>query len=309
MCGYCTEEHVLNNLKDQVRGKLKLKYLGCQHFVDFYLRESPDFISSLDTLRRSFSQRKLEFFSAVSHLTLTFRGLEILLEQGFTSPAYQKLLKNKLYRDAIAATCTDERNKEFVSATEGLDIEHLVLLYDAETYFSEEHSRKLITLANVLPSCCNLLKHYISWWLMEPNPLDMAEGNDISSQDKELTDEDLHRLHLLSLSIYFSILLVGSCSAGKKILLAISERSPARIPFVNGIDLWLKRIAAVKLYDLEGFDLFLKHLPTIHASSYFYICQIRGFSDEQKQRLLDEANRQGWDYRWLTDPDGRYESW
>ena len=305
MCGYCVEEHALNNLRDQILGKVKLKYLI--GMCDYYLRESPDFISTLDKLRRSFAQKKLEFFSEVSRSTLVFRGLEILLEQGFTSLAYQKLLKNKPYRDAIASVCSYWK-KGFASVTHGLDIEHLGLLYDAETYFSEERSRKLITLANVLPSCRNLLKHYISWWLIDPNPLHMAEGTDITSQQKEFTREDSDRLELLSMALYFSILLVGSCSAGKKILLAISERCPARMPFFNGIDLWLKRIAALKLYDLEGFDLFLEQLPTIHTSSYFYICQIRGFSEEQKQRLLAEANHQGIGmyYRWLADPDCRY---
>lgn len=297
MCGYCTEQIALNNLREEVRGNLQIKDLGKLDQY-YYLRETPDFLSALDKLRRSLAQRRLEFFSEVPPTVLLYRGMEVLLDQGFSSPAYQNLLKQQLFRDAVVATCSDENRKKFEQATQGLKIEHLGLLYDAETYFWGEHSRQLRNLAQILPSCRNLLKYYISWWLkgeeLQKNDLGvMMEETGIFDPLNDITDEEHFRFELLFRAIYFSVLMVGSCSAGKKMLLAVSQRSLAGTPRFKAEELWLNRVAALKLYDLEGFDLFLKHLSIYESHRhYFYIDLIRGFTEEQKQMLLDEVNRQ-----------------
>jgi hypothetical protein len=323
MCGYCTEETALNILTEDIRGNLQMKDLGNSLSRYFYLRETQDFISSLDRLRRSLAykmtaissdvppflaQKKPSFFSEVPPEVVLYRGLEILLEQGFSSPAYQQLLKKQLYRDSIAATCSNEKRAAFELATEGLNIEHLSMLYDAETYFWRERSLQLRTLSRVLPSCRNLLKDYVAWWLN-------GEGLQITDEGS-IPDQDIARFHLLLRAIYFSILMVGSCSAGKKMLLAIVNKFPAATPLMQGDDLWLQRVAALKLYNMEGFELFIKHLTTISHSHYFYIDQIRLFSKKQKQLLLDEVNRHlevdstnSFLCRmrtWLMDPSGRY---
>ena len=257
---------------------------------------SKDFISSLDRMRRSFAQKQKSFFSEVPPEVILYRGLEILFEHGFSSPIYQQLLKRPLYRDAIATTCSDDKRKEFESATEGLDIKHLGLLYDAETYFWGERSKQLRNLANVLPPCRNLLKHYISWWLkgqkLQKNDLNaMVEETGVFDPIHDITVEEHARFNLLSRAIYFSILTVGSCSAGKKMLLAIAGKPTAGVPGFDGEELWLNRVAALKLYDLDGFDMFLKYLRIIRATDFYYICMVRDISVEQKKMMLDEAER------------------
>lgn len=52
---------------------------------------------------------------------------------------------------------------------------------------------------------------------------------------------------------------------------AIVEKEPAATPARDGDDLWLQCVAALKLYYLAGFDAFLKHLSTTHATNYYYI--------------------------------------
>jgi hypothetical protein len=167
MCGYCTEQIALNIIFDDVQANLKMKNVGYSLSSYFYLRETKDFISSFDRLRRSFAQKQKSFFSEVSPEVVLYRGLEILLEQGFSSPEYQQLLKKTLYRDAIAITCSDDKQKEFASATEGLDINHLGMLYEAETYFWGERTNQLRTLAHVLPSCCS----NCNWHVLSPQYL------------------------------------------------------------------------------------------------------------------------------------------
>jgi hypothetical protein len=283
MCGYCTEEIALATLRSDIQGNLQMKDLGSNLRRYFYLRETPDFISGLDSLKRSLAHKRLSFFTEVPHTVLLYRGIEILLEHGFESPAYQKLLKQSLYREAIATLCSDENRKDLESATAGRNIEHLGMLYDAETFFWGERCKQLRTLAYILPSCRNMLKHYVSWWL---------DGKDLKKADENsVTKEEEARFSLLFRAVYFSVLMVGSCSAGKKMLAAVAQRNPIGTPAFEGEDLWLQRIAALKLYNLEGFDTFLKRLTTIRATNFYYLDIEHNFSLEQKQLLLDEVRR------------------
>jgi hypothetical protein len=140
------------------------------------------------------------------------------------------------------------------------------------------------------------LKHYISWWLkgqeLQKNDLDaMMKETGIFDPINDISDEEHHRFNILSRAIYFCILTVGSCSAGKKMLLAIAQRPSAGVPWFDGDELWLNRIAALKLYDLEGFDAFLKHLRTIRATNFYYICMVRDVPVEKLRLMLDEVRR------------------
>lgn len=283
MCGYCTEKIAIEILTSDVRGNLQMTDLGSNLYRYFFLRETPDFISGLESLKRSLAHKRLPFFSEVPHRVLLYRGMGILLEQGFESPAYQKLLKQSLYREAIVTLCSDKNRKAFESATEGFNIEHLGMLYDAETYFWGDRCKQLRTLTHILPSCRNMLKHYVSWWL---------NGRGLNKVDEySLASEEKARFLLLFRAVYFSVLMVGSCSAGKKMLAAVIEKEPVGTPAIDGEDLWLQRIAALKLYNLEGFEAFLKRLTTIRATIFYCLDIARNFSLEKKQLLLDEVRR------------------
>ena len=283
MCGYCTEQIALDILKRDMAGALQMKELGSNVSRFFYLRESTDFLSALDRLKRSLAQKRLSFFSGIPHQVLFYRGLEILLQHGYSSPAYQRLLKQPLYRDTVATLCNNKQRDYFESATVGLNVDCLGVLYESETYFWGERSKELRTLANVLLSCRNMLKHYISWWL---------DGKNLKKMDEHcLTKEEYSRFSLLYRAVYFSVLMVGSCSAGKKMMGAIVEKEPVTTPSIAGDDLWLQRVAALKLYDLAGFDAFLKHLTNTRATNFYFIDIVRGFSLKQKHLLLDEVRR------------------
>lgn len=280
MCGYCSDDKALDILVSDIRGELKVNDLGNSLFRYFYLRETPAFTSSLDKLRRDLARKQLPFFSEVPHRVMLCRGLEILMEHGFDSPEYQTLLKKPLYRDAIVSLCSQDMRKAFEEASDGLDVEALGLLYDAETYFWGDRSSQLRSLATILPACRNLLKHYISWWL---------DGNGLQKDEYCASTVDDARLALLFRAIYFSILVVGSCSAGKKMMQAIIEKEPATTPSADGDVVWIQRVAALKLYDLEGFETFRRRLPAFRHGHYFHVYQHRGFSDDQKQMLLDDV--------------------
>ena len=281
MCGFCTEQIALEVLKNELSGNLHMKDLGSNLHRHFYLRETPDFLPALDRLKRSLAHKRLSFFPDTPHHVLLHRGLEILLQHGYSSPEYQCLLKQNLYRETVAALCNNEQRNNFETATAGLNVNYFGVLYEPETFFWGERSKGLRTLATVLPACRNMLKHYVSWWL---------DGNDMNIEDEcGVADDDYKWFSLLFRAFYFSVLVVGSCSAGKKMLGAIAEKLPAGTPSFEGDDLWLQRVAALKLYDLEGFETFLKHLTTTSSTNYYFLDVVRSFSFEQKQILLDEA--------------------
>ncbi len=299
MCGYCMERIALDILKRDVQGSLQMKDLGSDMNCYFYLRETSDFLSAADRVRRSRQHRT--FFSDPPGVAFD-RGLEILFEHGFDSSAYQRLLKKPFYREEIIATCTDSRRRDFETLSEGLQVDNLGLLYQAETFFWGNNSKVLRNLDHILPACRNILKHYISWWL-DGKALDSGDllakldnlghlerinaGYAEQTSEASLSRAQDFRFGVLFTAVYFSILMVGSCSAGKKMLLAIAQRNPAETPGPCADDLWLQRVAALRLYDLEGFEAFSRRVTTLHATSLIYIDLMRGFTKEQRELLLD----------------------
>lgn len=291
MCGTCSNNQALKILSDEVRGHLTMKDLGCNLYRYLYLREAPEFITALDRVRRSLAQKQLPFFSEVPHKVMFFRGLEILLEKGFGSPEYQTLLKKAFYQDAIVALCDPETRKKFASATQGLNIDRLGMLYDTETYFCNK-----LNPAELTSECRRLLEHYVLWWLQgeglgKNDLLAMMEKTGIMDPMLDVTVADRTRFALLCQAVYFSILVVGSTIKAKQLLLAIAQGAPAGVSFFDGDDLWLQRVATLKFYDLEGFEPFLGYLTTIRASNYYFLNVVRNFSIRQKTWLLKEARR------------------
>ncbi|MEI6208874.1 MAG: hypothetical protein WCP20_19010 [Desulfuromonadales bacterium] len=302
MCGYCTEEVALDILYDDVRGKLKTNNLGYL-LRYFYLRETPDFIHSFDKIRRSLAQKKIPFFSGVPAEALLFRGLETLIKQGFESGNYKKLLKNSIYRDAITLLCSENMQKEFEALAKGYEIENLVQLYVTKTFFTAEGVQLLMTSSHILQSCRSLLKHYIAWWLDgQMPPVDLLASveelgvlDEINKDHQDKTPSAIYGrtrkffFESLIRSLYFSIIMIGDDPHDKVILRAIAKKKPSETPHISGEDLWLRRVAALKLYELEGFDTFSKYLTKRRSNLFFYINQLHSFSAEQKQIILDKV--------------------
>ena len=288
MCSYCVERYLLKMMNKNARDVLQIQDLSTPFDRYLFLREIPGFIDGLMKVRRSLKANGLDFASEVPPLVMLYRGIEILFTEGFASPSYQKLLKMNDYRNAIASVCTADVRMEFESAVTGLNVDLLGQLYNPETYFWSERSRSLRTITHAIPACKNLLKHYIGWWL-EGSISDEAES-DSTGDDAEYNDES-SLFNCMCPALFFSILTLGNCSAGKKMLLAIAEKYPAKLSSFCGDDLWLQRVAATQLYDLEKFERFAQHLTRLRPTNYYHIDLVRGFSHEQKTALLAEAHR------------------
>ena len=283
MCGYCIERQAVEIMSCETQGILRIRSTWGAWEYYFYLRESLDFLRALDRLSRSFVRRRIPFFSQVSPHNVLYRGLELLIQDGFNSPRYQQLLTRRLYKEAVATACSEDERKEFEAATDGLDVSSLVILYDADTYLTGKHDVSLND--ELAASCKSLLEYYYSWWLL-------GEGKITTYFDDDGIRRvivDYARCSSLVRGIFYGLMQAPQLPNGKEMLRRIVETCPAGGPGGADETLWLQRVAALKFYDLEDPNLFYQHLTSFRASIFEYIDIVRKFTPEQKIQLLDEA--------------------
>ena len=110
MCEYCMEPYALNILEKDLRGTVLIdEQTECFCPDDyFFLRESFDFPRALERWEHAKTKEGLDLFSIMPPSVLLYRGLEILVERGFESQQYQRLLRMPLYREAIEKACDSD---------------------------------------------------------------------------------------------------------------------------------------------------------------------------------------------------------
>ncbi|TSK06622.1 MAG: hypothetical protein FPO08_08150 [Geobacter sp.] len=320
MCGYCHEEAALDLLTQVECTPLS----PGDHFGAFewlvYMRETPDYLGAFFHHKWSVNRRKIVEINTLDKDVAVFRALEILLHEGAKSTPYRNLIVEPAFKRAIQMACSDDVREDFDKMTAAIDISPLAVLYDSATYLDQGIGLRQSPLRPLMVASVNLMQHYISWWLKNANDrkrereeLDkMAEfadwlaGNedDASKSSVEepvnappkLLDGDSQRFTVLARALYFAIQLLGKHRAGIPLLRQVAKNAP-RTPDFIGHDLWLQRVAALKLYDLVGFDAFVANFADFRAIFFEYIDLLRGFSHEQKRQLHDLARRNQRDSR------------
>lgn len=295
MCGYCLEGLALEILEKERCGKLLAKDIppGGSFQSNWYLRESSNFPAAFERFKRICSRRRIAMLTEVPVDTVFLRGLQLFLEQGFKSKTYQQFLRQKPFRNFIIEACREEMKDKFIQETKGLEIESLAILYDVRTFLDENHSHIMDSAIQIIPSCKKLLDHYYAWWLqgegLRKNDLyQRMEETGIFDPIEDIDSNEHDRFSLLLRALYFSLLIIGRYPAGSNILLKIARKCPVGVPWFSGDDLWLQRIAALKLYDLIGFEKFLKNLPVLRATHFYYIDLMRKFTPEERRRILQK---------------------
>ena len=298
MCGWCFEGMALDILEKEIRGIFPSKDIreGCGFEPDFYLREASDFPTAFENLKRSMVRRRIVPLENLSSEIILFKAIEILVREGFQSAGYQRLMKQDLFRRIIIKGCGKELREKFIVEANEFDAEPFSILYDADTFLKEDCSRALGKIAAMLPPCNRLLGHYYSWWLkgngLRKNDLgQLMEETGILDPLDDVTADQHERFGILLRSIYFSILVAGKYMASKKVMLKLAKTYPAGVPLFEGYDLWLQRVAALNLYDLIGFENFLKLLPELRATHFYYINLMRGFTAAEKGQIRDEHQK------------------
>ena len=287
MCEYCIEySHALDILEKDVRGTVLLdEQMQCFCPADyFFLRESPDFPKALERWEHAKQRVGLDLLSIMPPSVILYRGLEILVERGFESQQYQRLLRMPLYREAIEKACdSDVRILYEVNATT-LSINNFARLYEAETYLQEEHGRLVTDGTHLFKECVAFLQHYTACSQLAEESSDQSFGKYSGATSLEYSFQEL-----IIRALLLSILVMGKYASGREVLYGVAKQAPAWLSGPEGDGLWLQRLTALKLYDMEGFELFRNHLTTLRATCYYYIDQVRNFSREQKQMLLNDV--------------------
>jgi len=303
MCGWCVERGiVLDTIKNEMLGILpeKKKFNEGNFWekleVICYLREATGFVKAFDWFRQEIGTAKIPSMDCLPTETIFLRALEIRTVKGFSNPEYQKLLHSPLFRSLIKKACGSKWETIFAQATRGLDASPLSILYNADSFLYDNRSLELLRFDQVLPACRNLLKHYYSWWLkgegLRKNDLHvMMEETGIFDPIDDIAEDQCDRFNILIRTLYFSVLTIGKFKASKKILWALANKPPAGVPKFLGNDLWLQRVSALTLYDMVGFDKFIKYFPDFRITIFYYIGLKRGYTDAQKKLLRDAAQQ------------------
>lgn len=296
MCGWCFESFVKEVLEKERSNCILPEDCDEDWTAWFYLREGNDFPLALERLSQSMKRKKVVPLEYLSAEIVLLRMLEILLQHGFSSPIYQRLIRRRLIRSLIVKACDKCRHSAFVNALKDLNLGPLAMLNKSDTYLSQKMARQLTQPAAVIPACRSLLNFYRTWWLqgkgLARNDLSMRmEETGILDPIEDVAEADQERFELLFRTIFFSILMVGEFAAGKNMLHILAKEDPAGVPLFTGNDLWLQRTAALKLYDLIGFDAFCGYFADFRDTLFYYIDLKRGLTLEQKTRLLELARR------------------
>ena len=290
MCGVCVEPAAIRIVAEEAQGPIHEKMNFNEIFqldVIFYLRETTNFMETFDWLRQGIGNEKITSVNRLPAEIIILRALEMRIEQGFNDPAYQKLLSQPLFRSLIRKVCGKKWQNDFTETTKGLELDPLSILYNADTFLKDNKLLESMKIVDVLPACRRLLKHYHSWWLKgetlgKNNCDDRTKVSDLNSVD---------RFDLLLRAIYFSVITIGNIKASKHILWELAHNRQAGGSTFEANDLWLQRVASLKLYDMVGFDKFIKYFPDFRVTLFYYIGLRRGYTQTQKKLLLEAAQQ------------------
>lgn len=282
MCGYCSEKIVFEITDAEHRNTDFSFPLTDSFYAHFYLQATNDPLHALEKIVESNIIQKVIPAEMIPPDTIVCRALEILFKQGFDSTVYQRLLNNHHYRHALASACSSKKKSELESVSSRFAINHLAILYDDHTYLTSEGAFDLRTLVPLKKESHDLLRFYIRWCL---------QGEELLDDESGYAPEDLTSISIIHRTIWFSLLFLGRYQAATPILLKMVITNPARIPFFDGMDLWVQRQASLMLYDLQGLTPFADKLGNIRGSLIYFIDLKRGLPNAQKHQLLECVKR------------------
>lgn len=278
MCGYCTEQLVFKMLEAESRTKMEQMDVngGCTH----YLQAAPDLVTAMRRIRRAASKEKVVALQAIDDEAVICRACDLLLSEGFDAPAYQFLLKDRLFRHALARGCVTGPTP-LGSLNLCWERKHLDALFRSDTFTTRDGAIELSRIALFKNECQAVVKWYIGWWL---------NGGWVRRRGIMVVPAEYDLLRSVFRVIFFSLVFLGRFPAAKPILWKIVSTPAECVPYFDGLELWLQRRAALCLYDLFGLDPFLQDLLPVRASLLYYINLQRKLSPRQKDEILQRVN-------------------
>lgn len=286
MCGLCFERLPIEVAKSLVTGsELPTTVLELGALEVAYLQEDPDLAKTFNKLTKNSKNEIIDLQKTsaepfdvylLQHLALC-RIMETLIENGFQSDKYQRLLKSSVALRMIRG-CSN-----FTPLFDGP-------LFSLETawrtifspgfYLDEVISARILSNPTLLSECQLVLQAYADQW----HPEFVTNG-----QSQEIPDyAQLRKFDHVFLSVYFSFLLVGKHYPTHSSIYKIVNQFPAMGGLDGPLDFWLQRKAAISLYKGSGLTNFWPFKLTVRSTLTYYLL-ITGVLDKKCKEQLTSA--------------------
>lgn len=281
MCGYCTERIAFGVSEQEKRGEKPTldTFGGSTH----YLQATADVSAALTEIAVAADRDNVPVLDLVDGEVVMCRAAELLFTDGYYSPAYQRLLKDSVFRQLLSRARDGSQPVEVIDGCQ-----QLTLLYESSTFTNRKAASKLHDEALSLSECEVALRWYAGWWLgdrcCENKEISLSVMPEDLSSDTTRSEDEIVKLRAIFRPLFFSVVCLSRSQAAKPILLDLVKGSP--FGSFDGLDLWLQRQAALSLYDLFSLDPFLANLEKVRASLLHYIDLKRGLTLQQKECIL-----------------------
>ncbi|MGC8491926.1 MAG: hypothetical protein ACP5SH_09335 [Syntrophobacteraceae bacterium] len=211
------------------------------------------------------------------------RLLDVLVDHGFESKTFQRLIANPYISDIIDHECNSCFGQEVESI--GTPFSDFMSLYDQDTFRDKKKWNAFIE-KDSLEKCGNVLSFYIDWWLfgrgLKKEPV---EQNGIVDVLNQINQTEFYKFDLIFRVFYFSLLITAQSSSKMQLHLTMVLTNPFYPPYFDALDLWLQRKAALSLYQIHGVQNFLPYDSRIRPLLIFYLAVKGGMPAHERRKL------------------------
>lgn len=300
MCGYCIEYLTCTKLSSLLSGEA-IPVLDEYLEAIGYLQEGPDFPSVLVATPSDVA------VAGRIPTIIVCRGLEVLMEQGYTSATYQSLLKAPAYLAAVEMFTGNTGLNGHHLEDPRLDLSAWSWLRDEQTYTQDGHLDAQLH-RRTMQDGTKLLQQYVEFRLkgigMCRNDLDERfKQTGVLDPLDDICAEDRVAMAARFPAFWCAMYWLAQQPDGAQPLLEVVTQSPIGVPDFEGLELWLQRRAALITYDQFGLAPFLKNLSSVRTDLFQFIGLMRSISCEDQASLLLALNKLD-----VTDLEGEHFS-
>lgn len=285
MCGYCFEgENLSNNTMHLGVLPPELKSL-----MPTNLEDCLDILSALDSITPQQAERE-----SVANV-ICCRGLEVLIEEGFSSKNYQALLNNSNFIAAVDVFTGEANRRRYLAEDPRFNLDIARWLLDKAVFTEVGYLENKIsrwTRGEVE----SLLKLYADFYLdgvgLKRNDLnELMDETGVVDPIDDICIEDRQAFSARFPAFWCALHWLGGQAEDVPLLWKMVTQNAIGVPDFDGLELWLQRRAALISYDRKGFERFGGDLISIRPELIWYLALMRPITDAERAEVLVSLNQ------------------
>lgn len=291
MCGYCIENNSFFMIARVQSGSEQFSDVLSQNHLGTigYLQNCPDIHANLAATPTDMAT------DGLIPTIIACRGMETLMKQGFTSDAYQTLLKTPAYVAAIETFTAEAEQINHRPQDPRFDLTAFGWTENRRTYIEPGYLEAQLQQWSI-QDAKSLHKQYVDFRLkgigLHRNDLDERfKQTGVLDPIEDICAEDRHALIAHFPAFWGALLWLGWHPDGMPYLWEVVTNDPIGVPDFYALELWMQRQAALQTYDRFGIAPFLKDIASVRADLFQFIGLLRPVSGEDKSSLLTALNR------------------